>query len=262
MKHLSRQLICHLLLIISASLMMAAQTYHITPVVTPTTSIDGQGMAGCHQPDSVAISPSGEIAFTTYCSTGERQLPNFVMTSKRIVAKDGYVIDGRHITLSSPQPIAINSNGQVAYTVLWVDDGKDPKDDANWHEGICIDRHFVQSIPNNLIVRSLTLTDDGVVSFNQPIPTAVVPPAPAPARQASLLHQIPLKLPPLKMPKNLPIGIPATPQTAPLAPPSGKHMSVTADPLPLLTTNRRGQAVIVANLPDWRFVILLATPAN
>jgi hypothetical protein len=260
MKHQSLQFICLLLLTISGSLMMVAQTYHITPIVTPANVIDSQAMAGCHQPDYAAISSSGEVAFATYCTAGEHQLPSFVMTSHRIVAKDGDVIDGKHIQIFRTDVIAINARGQVAYTILTLEDGKDPNDPANWHEAICVDQQLVQAVPNDIVVRSLALTDDGKVSVNQPVSTAIAPAGPMPGKQGNPLNKIPFKMPPLKMPKNFPIGIPSIPQIPQTATRSDNHPATA--PLPLLTTNSKGQAVIVAGLDGWNFAIFVLTPAN
>jgi hypothetical protein len=256
-----------LLLIITASLMMPAQTFHITPVITPTTVIDGQSMAACNLPDSVAINASGAIAFTTYCHPAELQLPNMILTAQHIVAKDGDVIDGRHIKIYSFEPIAINSRGQVAYTITWVDDGKDPQDDTNWNSGICVDHHFVQQLPPNTNVTSLTLTDDGKVTYNQPLlftPKPSVRPQPQNSSAShGILGQIPVKLPPFKMPKNLPIGIPTAPQPSSLpSPPSTTRTPAVTPALASFASNNRGQVVIPATLPGGHFSILIATPAN
>ncbi len=246
MKHHSRQLIRLLLLIISASLMVAAQTYRITPVVTPNTVIDGQIMSACHMPDAIAVSPSGNLAFVTFCSVAQLQNPQMVITSQHVIAKDDDLVDGRQIRILVFYPIATNNHGQVAYTIMWLPQGKDPQDDKNWRFGICIDRHFAEEIPSDLRITSLTLTDDGKVAYNQPPTSSVSRSAPTSPQTSSpipsILRQVPVKLPPFKMPKNFPIGIPTIPKPSAL-PSLGNGAPVVTSALPMFTTDSRGQLV-------------------
>jgi hypothetical protein len=242
-----------------------AQTYRITPAITPSTVIDGQVMSACRMPDAITVSPSGNLAFVTYCMVDQFQNPQMVVTSHHIIAKDDDVVDGRTIQILGFYPIATNNRGQVAYTIMWVPQGKDPLDDKSVHYGICIDRHFVEEFGSDLIIRSLTLTDDGKVSFNQPSPLSVSRSAPTQPQTSSaipgVLRQIPLKPPPFKLPKNFPVSIPPIPKPSSL-PSLGNGTPVVTSALPMFTTDSRGQLVIPANLPDGHFVILLASPVN
>ena len=254
-----------LLLILSASLMVAAQAYHITSVITPSTVIDGQTMSACHMPDAIAVSPSGNLAFVTYCMVDQFQNPQMVITTQHIIAKDGDVVDGRQIRILSFDPIAANNRGQVAYSIMWLPEGRDPQDDKSWRFGICVDRHFVEEISSDVIIASLTLTDDGQVSFNQPPISSVSPSASTRPQTSSaipsILRQVPVRLPPFKMPKNFPIGIPTVPKPSSL-PSLGDGAAVVASPLPMFKSDSRGEVVIPASLPDGHFSILVATPTN
>jgi hypothetical protein len=261
MRYQSRQLICLLLLIISGSLMMAAQTYHINPVITPSTVIDGQSMAACFPTELVAISPTGEVAFATGCAVAFLQNSEMVFTSHHIVARDGDVIDGKEIHISSFSPPTINSQGQVAYEVMWLPVGKDPDDGRNWLFGICVDRHLVQALPPDTNISSLTLSDDGKVTYNQPLQSTAPAVRPAPPKTPSavpaIIHQIPFKLP-----KNVPIGIPNVAQNPFPQPPKSVDAAHPVVSLPQFASNSKGQLVIPTTLPGDHFSILIATPAN
>jgi hypothetical protein len=256
-----------LLLIISASLTMAAQTYRITPVITPDTVIDGQSIRPCLRVDTLAINDSAEIAFSTYCRTGDYEITDMLFTSRHLIAKDGDVIDGKHIKVFPTEHIVvINSHGQVAYLALYVDDWKDAENEDKWRIAICVDHHIVSTFPPDQQITSLTLTDEGKVSFNQPVqqiaPTSPSTPSAAAQKIPGILRQIPIKLPSLRLPKNVPIGIPSIPQV-PQSPSGPANAPRTRAPLfPTFASNSRGQIVIPANLPDGHFVILLASPTN
>jgi hypothetical protein len=245
-----------LLLTISASLGMAAQTYRITPVVTSASVIGGQDMHACFAPGSAALNDAGEVAFALTCHTGDLKINNMVVTAHRIVASDKELVDGKTVKIFSDDPIAINSRGQVAYVVIYYagnDLKKDVDDETKWHTAICVDNHIVTNVPDKTSINSLNLADDGTVSFNQPLtPHAAASPT---GQRVQALHQIPIKLPPLKLPKNVPIGIPPSNPQLPAPTP-------TANPLPPFSTNSHGQILINSKFNDFGFVILLATPAN
>lgn len=268
MKHQKLILLLGVLMVAHALLAQTSiPTYRITPVITPNTVIDGQSIRPCFQVDNLAINDSGEIAFSTYCRTGDLEITNMLFTSRRVIAKDEDLIDGKHIRIfPTEHTVVINNHGQVAYLALYVDDWKDAENEDKWRIAICVDHHIVSTFPQDQQITSLTLTDDGKVSFNQPArqiaPTSTSTPSAAAQRIPGILRQIPIKLPPLRLPKNVPIGIPSIPQI-PQSPSGPANAPRTPAPsFPMFASNSRGQIAIPANLPDGHFVILLASPTN
>ena len=250
-----------LMLFISASLTMAAQTFHIAPAVTPSTIIEGISLRDCWAPQLVAINNSTEIAFRATCNDR-----GVLFTSRRVVAKEGDWIDGNYVALiSSVDPIAINEHGQVAYVAYYAGPNESPIP-PDCHPGIFVERHLVLTIPKESKIASLALSEDGKVSFNQPArqiaPTSPSTPSAAAQKIPGILRQIPIKLPPLRLPKNVPIGIPSIPPI-PQSPSGPANAARTPAPsFPMFVSNSRGQIAIPANLPDGHFVILLASPAT
>ena len=82
MKHQKLILLLGVLMVAHALLAQTSiPTYRITPVITPNTVIDGQSIRPCFQVDNLAINDSGEIAFSTYCRTGDLEITNMLFTS-------------------------------------------------------------------------------------------------------------------------------------------------------------------------------------
>ena len=138
-----------------------------------------------------------------------------VLTSHRVVATDKELIDGKTLRISTDGLWRNNSRAMVCYLQLHLHHiGNDLKnapygDETEWRTGICVEKHLLVQVPNNVSVNSLTLGEDGTVSFNQ-----------QPHQAASLftgrrakpipntIHQIPIKLPPIKVAKEFPYRYP------------------------------------------------------
>jgi hypothetical protein len=252
-----------LLLPIVAGAQPSTSTFELRPVIVPSTVIDGQTLNSCTDIGTAAINDAGEIAFTAFCDGGAR-----IFTSHRMVVKGDDKIDGKFIALlPTDSPVAINNRGQVAF-LAWYSDAKEyaQVDDPSGL-GIFVDDRLVLTLSPGIAPTSLSLTDDGKVSFGEGAmpsqPAVSSAPAPTNPKSPGLLSHFHIKLP-----KGLPIGIPAPGQKPQQGQQTqsntayGKRLASPSTSLSMLSANAHGQLVIPVNFGERGFVLLLATPTS
>ncbi len=134
--------------------------------MTPTPSFDANSYV-----EGVSLSDAGELAYVVHSGDPGNER-TAVITSKRLVARDGEVIEGKTITRVWASALAINARGRVAFEA----DFKDANGSAR---GIFIDKHFVTAIKSAGEPSDFALTADGRVIVKPGI--AIAPPAVRPA---------------------------------------------------------------------------------
>jgi hypothetical protein len=198
---------------------------------------------------SVALNDVGEIAFVADFGDGTSPA---VFTSRRTVARQGDVIEGRYIVaVPYDSVVAINNVGQVAFQA-WYTDTPEPGRQPSGI-GIFVENHLAATLPADASgrPRALALTDDGRVVVDTPCPPPSAPPS---KPKSSVLDRV--RIAP---PKGFPISIAPSPAQRPAKEQEAAACVVARPPVPQFPTNHRGQIVIPINLRPG-FLILLGTP--
>jgi hypothetical protein len=220
-------------------------------VVRPGTIIGGHVFTLESTIGNAVLNDSGEPAFVA----GEPwpQVPA-VFTSRRIVARQGDVIDGKYILELPPNAIlAINNAGQVAYEA-WYSDNKalfDAGEESGL--GVFVENHLASDAEFDAHKNAtpFTLTDDGRIVFQ----SSGASRAPSSAKSGVLdrIH--------IKPPTGFPLNIPPNLTTANRQQPNpGQHPGDRTAP-PLFPTNHRGQVLIPVNFKNGGCLLLLGAPA-
>jgi hypothetical protein len=227
--------------------------FDLRPVLQPGMNIGGHIFGKETVLYRAAINDAGEIVFSACCDDSNRDMAIF--TSRRIVVKQGDVVDARIIVpIRSEGVVAINNAGQVAYEAYFSDTRTVAEGGEPSGRGIFVDNHLALMLTSETLSNSFTLTDDGkVVLQPEDKSTPYTPVAPKRPGLADRIRITPPKLP------RFPISIaPNRPQPVR---PSANRQSVP-DSLSMLRANRFGQVVIPVNLNPDGFVLLLATPVR
>jgi len=162
-----------LIMAFTASIAVKAQQqpgpgYPVTPPEPLTRS-----MAADSYIEGTALSDAGELAYVIHSAdTGNDRTA--LLTSKRSVARDGDVIDGKTLTRIWAAALAINARGLVAFEA-------DFKDANGTARGVFINNRFVTAIKSEGTPTDFTLTADGRVVVKAGIAIAAPVHAPVPA---------------------------------------------------------------------------------
>jgi hypothetical protein len=198
---------------------------------------------------SVALNDIGEVAFVA--DFGEGTSPA-IFTSRRAVARQGDVIEGRYlVALPYDSLVAINNVGQVAFQAWYADTPESGRQPSGL--GIFVENHLAATLPLDASgrARAFALTDDGRVVVDTPCP----PPSPPPSKpKSNVLDRI--RITP---PKGFPISIAPSPTQPAAKEQEPAACSASRPPIPQSPTNHRGQIVIPMNLRPG-FLILIGTP--
>ena len=231
----------------------AATAYVFRSVAQPGTIIGGRTFTDQTTISSAVLNDLGEAAFVV---TEIGPQPNAVLTSRRIVARQGDLIDGKYISLlRADAAIAINNAGQVAYEAWFADTKEILSSGEASGRGIFVDNHLAFSAPLDSEFPAFTLTDDGKIVMQSPSPSR----APASARvKPDILGRIRIRTP-----KDLPISI-APSQNRPNRPQqrTAKQIAGERPALAPFPVNHRGQVLVSVNFRSGGFLLLLGTPAD
>jgi hypothetical protein len=237
--------------------------FDLHPVVKPDMNIGGHLFTKDTTVYRAALNNDGDFVFSACCEGGRDAVAIF--TSRRMVAKQGDVIDG-HIIASIPSDsaVAINNQGKVAYEAWYVDDKASAALGVLWYLGIFVDDRLALTRDSDTVSDHYVLTDEGDVVLQReakPIAPAPAVTAPAPQKKPGLFDRIQINPP--KIPRGLPITVaPAANKQQPV--PSAKGFpdrpALPDRPLSVLGRNRQGQMLIPVNLHPDGFMVLLATP--
>jgi hypothetical protein len=221
--------------------------YAFRTVAQPGTIISGRTFTRETIIGSAALNDSGEVAFVATEPSPQPIAVFTVFTSRRIVAREGDVIGGKHILLiPSDAILAINSAGQVAYEAWYADTREMALSGDPSGRGIFVDDHLASDAVFDAHGHAIPFifTDDGriVVQNSGHAPAA---PKNAPAR-------IGLKLPRESVSISTGAGRAAQRKPSAIA-----HPALTPFPM-----NHHGQILIPVNFDSGGFLLLLGTPGG
>jgi hypothetical protein len=198
---------------------------------------------------AIAVNDVGEVAFLADFGDGT---PPAVFTSRRTVARQGDVFEGRYVVaIPYDSVVAINNVGQVAFQAWYTDTPEPGRQPPGL--GIFVENHLATTLPADASGKPLAflLTDDGRVVVDTPCAPLSAPPS---KPKSSILDRV--RITP---PKGFPISI-APSQTQPAAKEQEPAAcSAPRPPIPQFPTNHRGQILIPMNLRPG-FLILVGTP--
>ena len=244
---------------------LSSLTIHAQPpvfdfrqVIRPGMTIGGHIFTTETTIDSPALNDAGEVAFIAHWPDKSDTIPEerpgeqtSVFTSRRIVASNGDMIDGKFILEFTKDSVAINATGQVAYSALYTDRVEDAETGPT-KLGVFVDKHL--ALTQSAAHKGYILGDDGEVTPKaSQAPLSSDPPA---RKNSSILEHIHIK-----PPNGLPITIaPSRNRPIPEVQRGTKPNAVELPPL--FPMNHSGQIVIPVNLKGSGFFLLLGTPTH
>jgi hypothetical protein len=238
------------LAVTGAGAQSTTSAFDFRALVKPGTIIGGHVFTLESTIGNAVLNDSGEAAFVA--SEPWPQSPA-VFTPRRMVARQGDLVDGRYIVLLPADAIlAINNAGQVAYEA-WFADTKEMADSGEASgRGIFVEDHLASDAVFDAHGNAspFTLTEDGRIVIQRP--GSVRAPS---SLKSGVLDRIHIKPPtgsPFSIPPNL---IPANRQQQNPRQSLGEHPA-----LPLFPTNHRGQVLIPVNFKNGGCLLLLGTP--
>ncbi len=226
-------------------------TFEFRPLAQPGVSIGSHVFTADTVILDAALSDAGEIAFIARFNKDDGP-HTAVFTSKRIVASDDDVIDGKYIASFPPHGgVAINKAGQVAFEAVYTES----RDARGLGEiGIFVENRLAVHRPRVDGPVAFSLNDDGQVLLRGQPSSAT---AASPQKQ-SVLDRIRVR------PPRLPLG--AQIDVAPKPPKPAQRTQerpplVSAlSPFDVMCVNGRGEVLIPVNLVPRGFILLLGTP--
>lgn len=223
--------------------------YAFRTVAQPGSSVAGRTFTEKTIIGSAVLNDVTEIAFVASEPSPLPIAVFTVFTSRRVVAREGDVIGGKHILLIPPDAIlAINNAGQVAYEAWYADTKEMAASGDPSGRGIFVDDHLASDAVFDARGNALPFifTDDGRIVIENPHASPVFPsPKNAPAR-------IRLKLPRESVDITTGVNRPAQRKQAAV-----EHPALVPFPM-----NHRGQIVIPVNFDGGGFLLLVGTPST
>jgi hypothetical protein len=226
----------------------------LRPVLVPGMTIAGHTFTKETTITNAAINDVEEIAFMALLD--EKTANAAVFTSKRIVAQQGDVFDGKTLmNIRFDSRIAINRAGQVMYQAYFGDTAEIAAGGEYSGLGLFVDNHLAMRLTAANENDAFSLSDDGQVApmRESPPASAGIPPA---QKKPGLLDRV--RISPLRLPKGPTVEIGPDSNRPPVR--YGARPALVDDPLSLLHPNRLGQILIPANIPGQGFILLLGTP--
>jgi hypothetical protein len=147
--------------------------FTFTPQVWTNATIGGYAFDSNTKIDTIALSDSGALAFTSHREnggTGRDQTA--VATKERLVATEGQIIDGKEIIRIATAVLGINNAGRVAFEALYAEPGHN-----ELHGGIFLEGKFVTEFepsPKGLAT-PFVVADDGMIRLS----SGIIPAKPA-----------------------------------------------------------------------------------
>jgi hypothetical protein len=230
-------------------------TFDLRPVIHTGMTIDGHSFAKDTRVYDAALNDGGEIAFSVRFDYGAGAVAIF--TSRRMVASEADVIDGKVILLIEPDsPVAINNKGQVGWIGWYADEKEIAAGKESRLRAVFVDRHLVL----NLFDESndpFRLTDDGRVERFFGTEERSPDPAVSAQKKRGFLDR--LKITGLKVPAGTSVSLGSDSDKGPAPSPGPKFRSPLENPLAGVPGNRIGQKLLAVNSPSG-FLLILATP--
>jgi hypothetical protein len=143
--------------------------YEFRPVFTAATNIGGHALTVRQKVEGIALNDNGEVAAVFHWNEGDRQ-HSAVITSRRVVARDGDVLGGKSIASINATSLSLSASGQVAFEAVYGSPSQ---------TGIFVERKFIEALSVSGSPDDFTLSDDGKVTLKAAVAAAATPAAPS-----------------------------------------------------------------------------------